>query len=83
MNCETCTYRYECASADVYPATIECGAQAEVIDINEYRRAKKDESIEDRLFGTIDKVFDAIWPWVIGATVIYLAYHLLRWWLHA
>ena len=83
MNCETCTYRFECASADVYPATIECGAQAEVIDINEYRRAKgmDTESLEDRLFGEIDEVFARTWRWVIGMGIVYILAQLLRGWM--
>lgn len=37
MNCETCTYRFECASADVLPESVDCAAQAEIIDLAEYR----------------------------------------------
>jgi len=85
MNCETCTYRYECASADAFPENVECGLQgeAEIIDLAEYRRAKgmDTEPLEDRLFGEIDEVFARTWRWVIGMGIVYILAQLLRWWL--
>jgi len=85
MNCETCTYRFECASADVFPENVECGLQAEIIDLAEYRRAKgmDTESLEDRLFGEIDEVFARTWRWVIGMGIVYILAQLLRVWLDA
>jgi len=85
MNCETCTYRYECASADAFPENVECGLQAEIIDLAEYRRAKgmDTEPLEDRLFGEIDEVFARTWRWVIGMGIVYILAQLLRVWLDA
>jgi len=85
MNCETCTYRYECASADAFPENVECGLQAEIIDLAGYRRAKgmDTESLEDRLFGEIDEVFARTWRWVIGMGIVYILAQLLRVWLDA
>lgn len=96
MNCRTCSYRYECASADICPEWVECAVdtgifdtlerRAEIINLDEYRQQKKlymppPEAWEDKLFGRIDAVLDRMYPWVIGTALIYLAYHLLRWWL--
>jgi len=70
MNCETCTYRYECASA-------------EIIDLAGYRRAKgmDTEPLEDRLFGEIDEFLKSVCWWIIGGGVVLVAWNLLRGWL--
>jgi len=83
MNCETCTYRYECASADAFPENVECGLQAEIIDLAGYRRAKgmDTEPLEDRLFGEIDEFLKSVCWWIIGGGVVLVAWNLLRRWL--
>lgn len=79
MNCETCTYRFECASADVLPESVDCAAQAEIIDLAEYRRMKGLD--EDKLFGEIDEFLKSVCWWIIGGGVVLVAWNLLRRWL--